>query len=398
MAVTATSMVSCSSDDVLGSDTDKTTGKNIVVKASMDEGTRATVATGSSITGFKLFGYQGSTSIINSGETPGLVFSGDASKPSDPWIGANNIVPQWPTDESTTSNFYAISCQGKSDLLAVDLTDIKDGKFKYINNTTVSLQKDLMVAADVNRTSGDEGKGNTVNLGFIHALSNVQINLRFNAQEYDVTKNAFKSTGNIDPGYKYAIKYVRIHGINAQGTYNFKDNTWTSSEPQDITISMENGYVVTALDKDSKDEEEKSIMNPGNPVAYIPLAVDGNSIMIIPQKAVNSNVSKSGTPVDDQATGRTYIELYGMLWNPSTSDDPDGSPWDYTDEDNLGGFTSVIADLDNNLEDHGFMPIYFSLPDNFEFKPNRQYTFNLNLYKAVDSTGALVLRASTVAD
>ena len=343
LAVSATMISSCSDNDVLETQGEKTTGTPLVINASVD-GSRATELTQSNFTGFKLYAFQNNTNKTSLfGAGVGLDYEGE--------IGGAWSVPvadadkaKWPEDKSVSCNFYGISVQGGSDITTdnIDVSQIANGVFMYQTPSAMSFtgdeatQKDIMVATQVELLNSDEsatGKKGVVDLNFSHALANVTLQFRFNSEEWSTVKNKLTSTGNIPDGTKYAIDYIKICNIKTKGQYSFyttegdnvsNEGTWsttgewvTSGDPTSITITFPNKLILTA----------RQDATASTPVTYTDVLVGNQSLMIIPQTPSywDTTLSKHGdetyertdVPVTD--TDGAYIEIHGVMWDVTQS-------------------------------------------------------------------------------
>ena len=384
VAATAAIVSSCSNEDVVEQTPQK--GRPIVVEASVDGDSRASVAT--SFTGFKLYGYKADDNKTNF--LDGVNFANSGSS----WVSVGSA--NWP-EGSGNCNFYAISTQGAAEAPeGIDITDLKNGTFSYTVPTNVAEQKDILVANQNNVAYADNaGK---IKLGFKHALANVQLKLRFNHSEYSTKDDP---TGNIRAGYKYAIQYVTLHNVKTTGTYNASTG-WDTSEGtlSNVTINFDGG---------NRDVEPSLILTAAkgttsNKIPYQDVAVDANSIMVIPQTLEHVDGFGTANPMNNYNGNAAYIEIHGVMWDPANSsywDDEDGeevevslegsTPW--SAHDHVSDFSYKLS---NTIDSHRCVSIYLPLPEALNFDINKKYTLRMNLYNFKKGDGQDAFEAATI--
>ena len=295
-AVTAT-LISCSSEDSLAGKENPAEGQAsgipFVVNVANSDATRGTAI--SAISSFNMVGIQGTSNKW----MDNYLFT----KPDGSWVADGHANLTWP-DGTDTHTFYATS----------DNTDevpaITDGTFVYTVPTTVSDQKDLLVAV-----SEDNEAGNPVTLNFKHALSSVKFNIGFD-------KDALG--GDNDSHIK--VTKITLYHIATKGTFDFANyatNPWTvdpeDAEYKDIVITLK------------------------QPIEFVPSAfadfkeLDGNyidetsigEIYVMPHKPTAWDTDgTSGHPLNNsyigvtcqfyEYTGSTYRDMFGL---DETSDD-----------------------------------------------------------------------------
>ena len=295
-AVTAT-LSSCSSEDALAGKENPAEGQAsgipFVVNVANSDATRGTAI--SAISSFNMVGIQGTSNKW----MDNYLFT----KPDGSWVADGHANLTWP-DGTDTHTFYATS----------DNTDevpaITDVTFVYTVPTTVSDQKDLLVAV-----SEDNEAGNPVTLNFKHALSSVKFNIGFD-------KDALG--GDNDPHIK--VTKITLYHIATKGTFDFANyatNPWTvdpeDAEYKDIVITLK------------------------QPIEFVPSAfadfkeLDGNyidetsigEIYVMPHKPTAWDTDgTSGHPLNNsyigvtcqfyEYTGSTYRDMFGL---DETSDD-----------------------------------------------------------------------------
>ena len=289
-AVTAT-LISCSSEDSLAGKENPAEGQAsgipFVVNVANSDATRGTAI--SAISSFNMVGIQGTSNKW----MDNYLFT----KPDGSWVADGHANLTWP-DGTDTHTFYATS----------DNTDevpaITDGTFVYTVPTTVSDQKDLLVAV-----SEDNEAGNPVTLNFKHALSSVKFNIGFD-------KDALG--GDNDSHIK--VTKITLYHIATKGTFDFANyatNPWTvdpeDAEYKDIVITLK------------------------QPIEFVPSAfadfkeLDGNyidetsigEIYVMPHKPTAWDTDgTSGHPLNNsyigvtcqfyEYTGSTYRDMFGL--------------------------------------------------------------------------------------
>lgn len=290
-AVTAT-FIGCSNEDFQTESGNPTSGIPFVVNVN-DGATRGTAI--STISSFNMVGIQGASNKW----MDNYLFT----KPDGVWTADGHANLTWP-DGTDTHTFYATS----------DNTDevpaITDGTFVYTVPTTVSDQKDLLVAV-----SEDNEAGNPVTLNFKHALSSVKFNIGFD-------KDALG--GDNDSHIK--VTKITLYHIATKGTFDFANyatNPWTV-DPEDA-------------------EYKNIVITLKQPIEFVPSAfadfkeLDGNyidetsigEIYVMPHKPTAWDTDgTSGHPLNNsyigvtcqfyEYTGSTYRDMFGL---DETSDD-----------------------------------------------------------------------------
>ena len=295
-AVTAT-LISCSSEDSLAGKENPAEGQAsgipFVVNVANSDATRGTAI--SAISSFNMVGIQGTSNKW----MDNYLFT----KPDGSWVADGHANLTWP-DGTDTHTFYATS-DNTSDAPA-----ITNGTFVYTVPTTVSDQKDLLVAV-----SEDNEAGNPVTLSFKHALSSVKFNIGFD-------KDALG--GDNDSHIK--VTKITLYHIATKGTFDFANyatNPWTV-DPEDA-------------------EYKNIVITLKQPIEFVPSAfadfkeLDGNyidetsigEIYVMPHKPTAWDTDgTSGHPLNNsyigvtcqfyEYTGSTYRDMFGL---DETSDD-----------------------------------------------------------------------------
>lgn len=388
VAATAAIVSSCSNEDVVEQTPQK--GRPIVVEASVDGDSRASVAT--SFTGFKLYGYDQANEGAQFLNGVGFANSGTA------WtsVGAAN----WP-EGSGKSDFYAISVQGAAPATlptAFDITDLSSGSFDYTVPANVADQQDILVAKHTDVSYADNaGK---IKLGFKHALANVTMQVRFNRKE-----NGENTTTSMREGEILTFNKIIFHNVYTSGTYNASTGVWTpTGEKGDVVINF------------AEAPSYRSDVNY-NSVAYQDLkdgdAIFGQSVMFVPQTP-DAYWTPSENHGISEATGKPYIEIVGLTYTTSAATPK--SPLNYTSAeleqflndlienetempfnieygDNIDenvGEEEIPAEVERLSNSKFATSFYIPLPNGFSFSFNKNYNLRLNVANAFRADGKKV--------
>ena len=386
VAATAAIVSSCSNEDVVEQTPQK--GRPIVVEASVDGSSRATVAT--SFTGFKLYGYKADankTSFLD-----GVNFANSNSS----WVSVGSA--NWP-EGSGNCNFYAISTQGAAGVPdGIDITNLKDGSFSYTVPADVAAQQDILVASHNDVAYADNsGK---IKLGFKHALANVTMQVRFNRKE-----NGENTTTSMQEGEILTFNKIIFHNVYISGTYNASTGVWTpTGEKGDVVINF------------AEAPSYRSDVNYES-VAYQDLkdgdAIFGQSIMFVPQTP-DAYWTPSENHGISEATGKPYIEIVGLTYTTSAATPK--SPLNYTSaelehflndlienetempfnieygdniDENLGE-EEIPAEVERLSNSKFATSFYIPLPNGFSFSFNKNYNLRLNVANAFRANGMKV--------
>ena len=297
MTAVTVALVGCSSEDSLTGNENpaegKTSGIPFVVKVANNDATRGTAI--STVSSFNMVGIQGTSNKW----MDNYLFT----KPNGSWVADGHANLTWP-DGADTHTFYATS----------DNTDevpaITDGTFVYTVPTTVSDQKDLLVAV-----SEDNEAGNPVTLSFKHALSSVKFKIGFD-----------KDARGGEDDLHIKVTKITLHHIATKGTFDFAN------------------YATSPWTVDPEDAEYKDIViTLKQPIEFVPSAfadfkeLDGNyidetsigEIYVMPHKPTAWDTDgTSGHPLNNsyigvtcqfyEYTGSTYRDMFGL---DETSDD-----------------------------------------------------------------------------
>ena len=368
VAATAAIVSSCSNEDVVEQTPQK--GRPIVVEASVDGDSRASVAT--SFTGFKLYGYKADankTSFLD-----GVNFANSNSS----WVSVGSA--NWP-EGSGNCNFYAISTQGAAGVPdGIDITNLKDGSFSYTVPADVAAQQDILVASHNDVAYADNsGK---IKLGFKHALANVTMQVRFN-----FTENNNPVVSEDISECLFSFDRIKIHNVYTSGTYNASTGVWTpTGELGTITLNFPQAPVYKAYDAD------EDIYKTGIKYQDIVLGSAGASLMVMPQTFesywVNNDPKDNPVPVENaEAAHQPYIEIHGVVYTTSSTTEND-TPFNYTpeqlaDEEGAGSLFEVLIGEDEYLAQN----IYIPLKSPFVFGVNKNYNLRLNILGAFAEDG-----------
>ncbi|MBE6262424.1 MAG: fimbrillin family protein [Prevotella sp.] len=370
VAATAAIVSSCSNEDVVEQTPQK--GRPIVVEASVDGDSRASVAT--SFTGFKLYGYDQANEGAQFLNGVGFANSGTA------WtsVGAAN----WPTGTGAC-DFYAISVDGAAPTALpdnIDITDLATGSFAYTVPTDVADQQDLLVAKQNDVAYADNaGK---IKLGFKHALANVTMQVRFN-----FTENNNPVVSEDISECLFSFDRIKIHNVYTSGTYNASTGVWTpTGELGTITLNFPQAPVYKAYDAD------EDIYKTGIKYQDIVLGSAGASLMVMPQTFesywVNNDPKDNPVPVANaEAAHQPYIEIHGVVYTTSSTTEND-TPFNYTpeqlaDDEGVGALFDVLIGEDEYLAQN----IYIPLKSPFVFGVNKNYNLRLNILGAFAEDG-----------
>lgn len=368
VAATAAIVCSCSNEDVVEQTPQK--GRPIVVEASVDGSSRATVAT--SFTGFKLYGYKDDADKTNF--LDGVNFANSGSS----WVSVGSA--NWP-EGSGSCNFYAISTQGAAEAPeGIDITDLKNGTFSYIVPTDVAKQKDILVASQ-NDVAYNDNAGK-IKLGFKHALANVTMQVRFN-----FTENNNPVVSEDISECLFSFDRIKIHNVYTSGTYNASTGVWTpTGELGTITLNFPQAPVYKAYDAD------EDIYKTGIKYQDIVLGSAGASLMVMPQTFesywVNNDPKDNPVPVENaEAAHQPYIEIHGVVYTTSSTTEND-TPFNYTpeqlaDDEGAGSLFEVLIGEDEYLAQN----IYIPLKSPFVFGVNKNYNLRLNILGAFAEDG-----------
>lgn len=201
MAMTAMLIASCSSDDVVSTNT----GRAIDFRTSV--GTRGTETTTDNITKFWVTAIDEADSNYFSKQE----FTKDGG------FFTSSPVYYWPAG---TLNFFAYS-PSETDLGAT-VTINKDTKTlaDFSPAAKIADQKDFVTATASGKRAANETKG--VDLKFEHRLSQIEIKAK-----------------NTNAGYIYKVVGVRIGKPVSKGTFTFSTNTWSLTTTKKANYEVE---------------------------------------------------------------------------------------------------------------------------------------------------------------
>lgn len=201
MAMTAMLIASCSSDDVVSTNT----GRAIDFRTSV--GTRGAETTTDNITKFWV------TAIDEAGAN---YFSKQEYKKEGEFFTSTPLY-YWPVG---TLNFFAYS-PSETDLGAT-VTINKDTKTlaDFSPAAEIANQKDFVTATASGTRTANEPKG--VKLTFAHQLSQIEIKAK-----------------NTNTGYIYKVVGVRIGKPVSKGTFTFSTNTWSLTTTEKANYAVE---------------------------------------------------------------------------------------------------------------------------------------------------------------
>ena len=251
MAMTAMLIASCSSDDVVSTNT----GRAIDFRTSV--GTRGTETTTANIDTFWV------TAIDEAGDN----YFSKQEFTKDVGFFTSSPVYYWPAG---TLNFFAYS-PSETDLGAT-VTINKDTKTlaDFSPAAKIADQKDFVTATASGKRTDNETKG--VKLTFEHQLSQIEIKAK-----------------NSNTGYVYKVVGVRIGKPVSKGTFTFGANTWTLTTKEKANYEVEYATTPRTLAADAA-----TMMGTAN-----------NNAMLLPQQLV---AWASATDKTNNANG-AYIAL-----------------------------------------------------------------------------------------
>ena len=203
MAMTAMLIASCSSDDVVSTNT----GRAIDFRTSV--GTRGTETTTDNITKFWV------TAIDEAGAN--YFSKQEYKKEKEGEFFTSTPLYYWPVG---TLNFFAYS-PSETDLGATVTID-KDTKnlADFSPATEIANQKDFVTATASGTRAANETNG--VELTFAHQLSQIEIKAK-----------------NTNTGYIYKVVGVRIGKPVSKGTFTFDTNKWTLTTTEKTNYAVE---------------------------------------------------------------------------------------------------------------------------------------------------------------
>lgn len=236
MAMTAMLIASCSSDDVVSTNT----GRAIDFRTSV--GTRGTETTTDNITKFWV------TAIDEAGAN----YFSKQEFTKDGEFFTSSPVYYWPAG---TLNFFAYS-PSETDLGATVTID-KDTKnlADFSPATEIANQKDFVTATASGTRAANETNG--VELTFAHQLSQIEIKAK-----------------NTNTGYIYKVVGVRIGKPVSKGTFTFDTNKWTLTTTEKTNYAVEYATTPRTLAADAATmmgtANDNAMLLPQQLVAWTP--------------------------------------------------------------------------------------------------------------------------------
>lgn len=237
MAMIAMLIASCSSDDVVSTNT----GRAIDFRTSV--GTRGTETTTANIDKFWV------TAIDEAGAN---YFSKQEFTKKDDGVFTSSPLYYWPAD---TLNFFAYS-PSETDLGAT-VTINKDTKTlaDFSPAAKIADQKDFVTATASGKRTDNETKG--VKLTFEHQLSQIEIKAK-----------------NSNTGYVYKVVGVRIGKPVSKGTFTFGANTWALTTTEKANYAVEYATTPRTLTENAATmmgtANDNAMLLPQQLVAWIP--------------------------------------------------------------------------------------------------------------------------------
>ena len=385
VAATAAIVSSCSNEDVVEQTPQK--GRPIVVEASVDGDSRASVAT--SFTGFKLYGYKDDDNKTNF--LDGVNFA----KSNSSWVSVGSA--NWPEGEGSC-NFYAISTQGAAEAPeGIDITDLKNGTFSYTVPTNVAEQKDILVASH-NDVAYKDNAGK-IKLGFKHALANVTMQVRFNYREYFASGNSpEKTTSSMTEGEILTFDRIVFHNVYTSGTFDAAANSWTpTGDKGNVVITFEN-----APNYPSVRGEVAAETNNFQDVVFDATSTNSTMMFIPQQPEAYWTPSSTSKPSAAEASQLPYIEIHGLTY--TTDAETPKSPLNYTAaqleeiiDSGALPFNIEVGDTsgdEESIANKFALSYYIPLPADFKFEVNKKYNIRLNFMNAYDSNGTHIYKGT----
>ncbi len=348
MAIAATALASCSSDEVV----QMNPGNEIQFSVVADNGSRAATVycANNMIPGFKVYaGY-------NNGSFHDFIDEDLIVKNGDKWV--NDETRYWP--ETGTLNFYGLVYQDGADLTAGGLKSAaKNGVWGNVTPTLeftpaalAAQQTDLLYAVATDQTNDGP-----VEMNFRHALSQIEFRAK-----------------NDNPQLHVVINGIRVGQTIAKGNY-----TLPNVSTVDQLVDHDPYKPDTDLDSDARgtwtnvayDQAVKadyyvglnSVAVPGDGT-IVPLTIStsetevaNKSLLLIPAMDVNGAATPAWTPGVADAYNGTYLAVNCTIYNVS------GEGYDAA---------SDVAVLHNG---------WAVIPASFKWNQGKKYIYTINFTK-----------------
>ena len=360
VAASGTAFISCSSsdEDLLAQATvapaagesvaSETGGIPLVVEASTNDGTRATMITGSNFTSFQLWAFdqrEGAIKDVNNVTLTDNCWVGNAyDEESLPQTGMSmektgeplkwNAPAQFWPKGAANSKFYAISATTDSkNSLAPHMT--KTGAyFDYTVAEDADDQEDLLVGTTTISPAGADGVSNTdddgkVSIGLTHALSKLNFSFKMNPTDADINE----WQGASDQGLCVMINQIEINGIKRTGKYTFGGAGWSSDDDADktIIITPDQDIQVVVGFKYVDSPDEAYVVDD-----YGVTTVNADALISDPGLVLPQEVENIWTPNVDNLTTGAYLRLKAKCII-------------YAKGEAVSYFTNAVDDLSNEL-------------------------------------------------
>ena len=191
----------------------------------------------------------GVSAVYNSkdGSNSSLFQNEEATQNGSCWFTSSNAT--WPLDGSVSFYAYApynetsLSLQGSDDV-------VKNKTIRYMANSDLSKQPDLIVAKSESNAFASSTVNTAVGLSFSHALTAI----------------TFSISDDMIPG---TVKSITVSGVYGQGDYDLSKASWAS-------WANPSTYVIT-LNASVKAGESKALTDKNSALMMIPQTLDANA-------------------------------------------------------------------------------------------------------------------------
>ena len=310
-AVAAVAMFASCSNDSLVSDTAPASDPQIKFNTSMKNITRA-VTTNNDFTSFKV-------SAFEEGNTTAHFSDKEVLKTGGSWQASEKVY--WPKSGKAL-NFFAYSPTS----LAPTTTSTGISITGFNLSTSLTDQKDILVAYQRQQYDATSGADNTVSLSFKHALSNIVILAR------NETAGA----------YEVKVKGVRVGKVNSSGDLYFNGTNCTWSNQGDIV----------SYDIGGKEDSNYDVVDVVKSNSTSSNFMNGQELLIIPQ---SSSIRPVWTKADNDNGSRISIccQIYS-------------------------GSTRIFPAADLTTVQYGWISV--PLPDSYEWEAGKKYIYTVRFF------------------
>ena len=210
----------------------------------------------------------GVSAVYNSkdGSNSSLFQNEEATQNGNYWFTSSNAT--WPLDGSVSFYAYApynetsLSLQGSDDV-------VKNKTIRYMANSDLSKQPDLIVAKSESNAFASSTVNTAVGLSFSHALTAI----------------TFSISDDMIPG---TVKSITVSGVYGQGDYDFSNASW-------VSLASPSTYVIKPNDASVKAGESKALTDKESALMMIPqtLGAGAKVSMVFNDGAIDKTVSFS---------------------------------------------------------------------------------------------------------